>query len=209
MAVDESGDFSGEPLRLARCQLRVVVQPRHGLGPLGQRVGDPPRVWQHRHQSAGGHPRVAQERQIPVRLPNVLGQDAEVEQAHVGVSAVCQPRDEYGQEVALDRGATARALGEGRDVREGADGISIADGGQSVARALGVQGSLILTEGCGGRDDRSVEHVLMQGAHVSAHVVDGRADRVGVGVTRRVHGPPEDAQVAVLVGNQVVAAHAR
>ena len=49
----------------------------------------------------------------------------------------------------------------------------------------------------------------MQGAHVSAHVVDGRADRVGVGVTHRVHSPPEDAQVAVLVGNQVVAAHAR
>ena len=143
MAVDESGDFSGKPLRLARCQLRVVVQPRHGLGPLGQRVGDPPGVRQHRHQSAGGHPRVAQECQIPVRLPNVLGQDAEVEQTHVGVSAVCQPRDEYGQEVALDRGATARALGEGGDVYESSRGVAVSDGGQSVARALGVQGGLI------------------------------------------------------------------
>ena len=78
-----------------------------------------------------------------MRLPNVLGQDAEVEQAHVGVSAVCQPRDEYGQEVALDRGATARALGEGGDVYESSRGVAVSDGGQSVARALGVQGGLI------------------------------------------------------------------
>ena len=78
-----------------------------------------------------------------MRLPNVLGQDAEVEQTHVGVSAVCQPRDEYGQEVALDRGATARALGEGGDVYESSRGVAVSDGGQSVARALGVQGGLI------------------------------------------------------------------
>ena len=57
--VDKGGHLAGEALRLSRGQLGVVVQPRHGLGPLGQRVGDPARVRQHRREPARGDPRVA------------------------------------------------------------------------------------------------------------------------------------------------------
>ena len=142
-------------------------------------------------------------------LADVLGQDAEVEQAHVGVRAARKPRNEHGKQVALDRGASAGPLREGCDVREGARRVAVADGGQSVARALGVQGNLVFTQGCGGRDDRPVEHVLVQGAHAGAHLVEGRANRVSVGKPRRVHGPSQNPQVAILIGNQVIAAHAR
>ena len=142
-------------------------------------------------------------------LADVLGQDAEVEQAHVGVRAARKPRNEHGKQVALDRGAPTGPLREGCDVREGAGGIAVADGRQPVARTLGMQGNLVFTQGCGGRDDRPVEHVLVQGAHAGAHLVKGRANRVSVGKPRRVHGPSQNPQVAVLIGDQVIAAHAR
>jgi len=55
-----------------------------GLGTLGESLGDPAGVREHGREPVGGHARIAQERKVPVGVPDVLGQDAEVEQAHVG-----------------------------------------------------------------------------------------------------------------------------
>ena len=82
-------------MRLARRQLTIIVEPGHGLGTLGEGLGDPARVRKHGRQPVSGHARVTEEREVPVRITNVLGQDAEVQEAHVGIRPASEPRDEH------------------------------------------------------------------------------------------------------------------
>ena len=58
MTVDEGSHLSGQPMRLARCQLVIIVEPGHSLGTLGEGLGDPARVRKHGRQPVGGHTRV-------------------------------------------------------------------------------------------------------------------------------------------------------
>ena len=195
-------------MRFARRQLTIVVEPGHGLGTLGERLCNPAGVRKHGREPVGGHARVAQEREVPVRVSDVLGQDAEVQQAHVGVGPACEPRDEYREQVTLDRRAPARSLCEGSNMRERSRRIPVADSGQSVARAIRVQGHLVLAQRRGRGDDRAVEDVLVQSAHASAYLVDSGTDRLRIREAGRPHRTPEDTQLPFLVRNQVRAPHA-
>ena len=207
MPIDKGGDFSGQSVRLSRCQLSVIVEPGHGLGTLGESLGDPAGVRKHGREPVGGHARVAQEREVPVRIPNVLGQDAEVQEAHVGVGPSGEPRDEHRKQVALDRGAPARPLGERADMRQRSRRITVANRCQSVARAIRVQGHLVLAQRRGRSNDRTVEDVLMQSTHTSANLVDSGTDRLRVCEASGAHRTSEDTQLPFLVRNQVRAAH--
>ena len=111
--------------------------------------------------------------------------------------------------MALDRGAPARPLGERADVRQRSRRITVANRCQSVARAIRVQGHLILAQRRGRGNDRTVEDVLMQSTHTSANLVDSGTNRLRVCEASGSHRTPEDAQLSFLVGNQVRAAHPR
>ena len=195
-------------MRFARRQLTIVVEPRHSLGTLGERLCNPAGVRKHGREPVGSHARVAQEREVPVRVSDVLGQDAEVQEPHVGVGASGEPRDEYRKQVTLDRRAPARALCEGSNVRERSRRITVADSGQSVARAIRVQGHLVLAQRRSRGDDRAIEDVLVESTHASANLVDGSADRLGIREASGPHRTPEDTQLPFLVRNQVRATHA-
>ena len=209
MTVNQGGDFSGQPVRLSRGQLSIIVEPCHGLGTLGEGLGNPPGVREHGREPVGGHARIAQKREVPVRIADVLGQDAEVEEAHVGVRPASQPRDKHREQVALNRRAPARPLGEGTDVRQRSRRIPVANRGQAVARAIRVQRHLVLAQRRGRGDDRAVEDVLVQSADAGPNLVDGVADRLRICEAIGSHRTPEDTQLPFLVRNQVRAAHSR
>ena len=195
-------------MRLARRQLTIIVEPGHGLGTLGERLCNPAGVREHGREPMGGDARVTQKREVPMRIPNVLGQDAEVQQTHVGVGASGEPRDEYRKQVTLDRRAPARPLREGSNVSERSRRIPVADRGQSVARAICVQEYLVLAQRCSRGDDRAIEDVLVQSAHASAHLVDSGTDRLSIREASGPHRTPKDTQLPFLVRNQVRATHA-
>ena len=139
MAVNERRHFPSQPMRLARCQLVIVIEPGDGLGTLGERLGDPPGVREHGREPASSNAGVTQEREVPVRIADIFGQDPEIQQAHVGVGPRRKPRDKHGEQVALNCSASARPLRESSDMCEGTRRITVADRSEAVTRTICVQ----------------------------------------------------------------------
>ena len=196
-------------MRFARCQLVIIIEPSHGLGTLSECLGDPPGVREHRGQPAGGHTRVTQESEVPMRVTDVLGQDPEIQQSHVGVGPRRKPRDKHREQVALNCRASAGSLRQSRNMREGTRRITVANRREAVTRTIRMQGDLVLAQRSRCGDDRPIEDILVEGPHPCANLVDRSAHRLRVGEARAVHRPPENTQLPLLVRDQVGAAHTR
>ena len=191
---------------VAGLELGVVVEPGDGLGALGEAVGGPAGAGQDVAQAAGGDRGVAQHGQVPVGAADLLGESAEGQQSGVGVGPLSEPADDDGQELALDGGAAADALGERLDVVHGPGGVAVSDGGQALAGGAGGEGHLVGGEAGGGPQQGPVVDLLVQGADLAAGGAEGLAQGVGVVQGGPVDSAADAAQVGVGVGQVVGAA---
>ena len=107
-----------------------------------------------------------------MRSSDGLRQAAEGEQAEVGVGSLTDPADDDRQQLALDGGSAADALGEGLDVVQCPVRVRVADGGESLARRLGAQCHLVGAEGGSEAQQGTVVDLLVEGTHAPTKVLE-------------------------------------
>lgn len=190
----------------ARAQPCGVAEELHAVGRLLEERGGEPAAAQRVGQALGGAPLVAQHLEIPVGGAEFFADLAEGEEAGVGVGLVREPAEHRRQQLALDGGASADALGEGLQVPEGTLGVAETQCGEPLLGCLGCQADLGLREPGDGGEERAIEDPLVQATHLTGGRPPLRDD-LGRRVGRVAQGAPQSAQVPGGRRDQVRASH--
>ena len=204
--VEPRVDLAPELDRAPGVELPVVAHPGHGLGRVLEQVPHEPGAGQDQAQPPGGVRGVAEHPQIPGRAAERLGEPAEGEQAAVGVGAPGEPAEHGRQQLPLDRGPARDALREGLDVPQGALRVAVAQRRQAVADGLRGQPHVLGGQGGRRRQQRPVEHGLVETAHGAAHARERGLEVLaggGTPVGGAAHRPGDDAAGLLLDRHQV------
>ena len=205
-AVEPRVDLAPQLDRAPGVELPVVAHPGHGLGRVLEQVPHEPGAGQDQAQPPGGVRGVAEHPQIPGRAAERLGEPAEGEQAAVGVGAPREPAEHGRQQLPLDRGPARDALREGLDVPQGALRVAVAQRRQAVADGLRGQPHVLGGQGGRRRQQRPVEHGLVETAHGAAHARELGLEVLaggGAPVGGAAHRPGDDAAGLLLDRHQV------
>ena len=162
LAGQQRVDLGRQARTVPRRELGVVVEPRDGLGRAGQGVRHVAGGGEQPGESVRGDPRVAQQLEVPVRGPQLVGQTAERQEAGVGVRTVGEPAEQHRQELPLDRGAAADPLGQRGDVPQGPGRVAVADRRQPCAGGLRREAHVLAGQARGGGEQRPVEELLVE-----------------------------------------------
>ena len=153
---------------------------------------------------------VAQQPQVPGGRAQRVAEPAEAEQSAVGVGRVGEPAEQHRQQGALDRRAPADAGGQGLEVAQRAGRVLVAERLQPRPGGLGREPGLVRCQPGHRRQQRPVEELLVQPAHLAGVLaplavqlrdrVGAQADRAGqpaqlVGVLGHDVGAPEPVQL--------------
>ena len=124
-------------LARARLQAGGVAEELHALGRLLEQVGGEPAAGQGVREPLGRRPLVAQQPQVPVGRAELVADLAEGEQPGVRVGLVGEPAEHHRQQLALDGGPSAEALGERLEVPQRAARVAETQRGQPLSGRLG------------------------------------------------------------------------
>ena len=129
----------------------------------------------------GRRRRVPQHAEIPVGGAQRFTDAAEGQQAGVGVHTIREPAEQDGQELALERGASADAGGERLDVPHRAARIEVAQRREAALRGFRAQPGLLAAERSSRVQQRTVEDAFVQFADGAFGLAPGLGQGVGFG----------------------------
>ena len=190
----------------SRYQCVVVAEQGERLRRADQHLGHVAAGAQHGGQSRRHGPLVAQQPQVPRRRPQRVGDPPVRPQPGIRLRCLREVAEHDGKQRTLDRGAPRQAACQGADVVQRPARIGEAECRQPAPRLGCGQPQLLGRDVCHRVEQRPVEQLLVQPAHLAGMqrplgVPD--VPRVTPGVGTVAHRPGQHQQLGRIVGNQV------